>query len=206
VHDPDVYFNLALAEARLGHLGKAVLYFERSSWLRPNDETAEQELAAARGTLAGRRAEREGEATMQARPPLIEALVRPFSANALAGLVLLLDVLVFGLLLLRKSSRREPLRFGLAIAAPLLALLLLVAGAGLLVKNDTWREGAAAVVLREGAELREGPDGAAQVRQAAHEGDSARVSRRESGFVHVQLAGGARGWISDKDVGVVRPD
>ena len=116
VHDPDVYFNLALSEARLGNLGKAVLYFERSLWLRPNDETAEQELAAARSALAGRRAERDGEATMQARPPLIEALVRPFSANTLAGLVLVLDVLLFALLLIRKWSRREPLRFGLAIA------------------------------------------------------------------------------------------
>lgn len=206
VRDADVYFNLALAEARLGHLGQTVLYLERSLWLRPGDEVAEQELTAARSALAARRAERDGEATMQARPPLIEAVARPFSANLLAGLLLGLDVLVFALLLLRKSSRREPLRLGLAIAIPLLALLLVAAGIGLAVKNDTLRDGTAAVVLREGAELREGPDGAAQVREAAHEGDSARLSRREAGFAHVQLSSGARGWIRDKDVGAVRPD
>jgi hypothetical protein len=206
VHDPDVYFNLGVAEGRQGHLGKAALYFERSLWLRPGDETAEHELAAARGTLARGQAEREGEATVQARPPLIEALVRPLSADFLAGAVLLFDILLFALLLARRFSRNEPLRLGLAIAWPLCALLLIAAGIGLAVKNDTFREGGAAVVLREGAELREGPDAAAQVRAAAHEGDSARMSRRESGFVHVQLSGGARGWINSKDIGTVRPD
>jgi hypothetical protein len=206
VHDPDVYFNLALAEARQGHLGLTVLYLERSLWLRPGDETAEQELAAARSALAAKRAERDGEATMQARPPLIEALVRPLSANLLAGWLLALDVLVFALLLVRKSSRHETLRFGLAVAVPLLSLLLIACGVGLAVKNDALRDGAAAIVLREGAELREGPDGAAQIRQQAHEGDTARAFRHEAGFARVQLSSGARGWIKDKDIGAVRPD
>ena len=169
MQDPDVYVNLALAHARLGHLGKAVLYFERSLWLRPGDAAVEQELAAARTELGKRRAEREGEATMQARPPLAEALVRSFSADLLAWLVLVLDVLFFATLLLRKFSKNEPLRLGLAVAAPLLALLAIGAGAGLAVKTESFREGRAAIVVREGAELREGPDAAAQVRATARE-------------------------------------
>lgn len=206
VQDPDVYVNLALAHARLAHLGKAVLYFERSLWLRPGDAAVEQELAAARTELGKRQAEREGEATMQARPPLAEALVRSFSVDLLAWLVLVLDVLFFATLLLRKFSKNEPQRLGLAVAAPLLALLAITAGAGLAVKTETFREGHAAIVVRDGAELREGPDAAAQVRATAREGDAARLSRGEGGFVHVQLAGGARGWMNAKDLGTIRPD
>jgi hypothetical protein len=206
VQDPDVYMNLALAHARLGQLGGAVLNFERSLWLRPGDATVEQELAAARTELGKRQAEREGEATMQARPPLSQALVRSLSADLLAWLVLVLDVAFFATLLLRKFSRNEPLRLGLAVAAPLLALLLCAAGAGLAVKTEVFREGRAAIVVRDGAELREGPDAAAQVRATAREGDSARTLREEAGFVHVQLSGGARGWMSTKDVGTIRPD
>ena len=206
VQDADVYFNLGLAHARLGELGKAVLYFERSLWLRPGDDAVEQELAAARTELGRRQAERDGEATLQARPPLSEALVRPFSADLLAWLALGLDVTFFALLLLRKSSRNEPLRLGLAVAAPLVALMLLAAGAGLLIKTGTFREGKSAIVLRDQAELREGPDRSAQVRALAREGESARTLRREGAFVHVRLPGGTRGWMSADDLATIRPD
>jgi hypothetical protein len=206
VTDPDVYFNLATAEARLSHLGQAVLYLERGLWLRPGDETAEQELAIARGALGRRRAEREGQATVQARPPLIEALVRPLSADLLAWLVLGLDVLLFALLLLRPRVRREALRLGLAISSPLIALLLLASAWALAVKGDWFTEGRAAIVLREGAELREGPDAGAQVRSSVHEGQSARLSRTEGSFVRVQLAGGDRGWMKQSDVAAIRSD
>jgi tetratricopeptide (TPR) repeat protein len=206
VRDPDVYFNLATAHARLGHLGSALLGFERALWLRPGDELAEQELSAVRSLLGRRRAEREGQATVQARPPLFEALVRPLSADLLAGLLLALDALLFGLLLARTWVKREALKLGLAISLPLLGLVLLASAAGMLVKLEAFKDGAAAIVVRDGAELREGPDPHAQVRAAAHEGQAARLLRREEGFAHVQLDGGDRGWMNTKDLGAIRPD
>jgi tetratricopeptide (TPR) repeat protein len=206
VEDPDVCFNLATAHARLGHLGQAVVYFERTLWLRPGDETAEQELATARAMLGRRRAERDGQATVRARPPLSEALVRPIGADLLALLVLALDALFFALLLARAREKREALRLGLAISLPLVGLLLLVSAAGLLVKTEVGKTGPAAIVLREGAELREGPDPHAQVRALGHEGQVARASRHEGSFVRVQLEGGDRGWMKNNDLGTIAPD
>lgn len=206
VHDPDVYFNLATAHARLGQLGRAVFYFERELWLEPGDEAAEQELAQARAVLGRRRAERDGQAMLQARPPLVEALVRPLSADLLAGWLLAFDVLLFGLLLLRRQAKREAVRLGLTISVPLVGLLLLASAAGLLVKTEAGKDGRAAVVLRDGAELREGPDEHAQVRAAAHEGQAARLLRREGNFARVQLEAGERGWMQKQDLGIIRPD
>lgn len=206
VHDPDLYFNLATARARLGQLGRAVLYFERELWLEPGDEMAEQELAQARSLLGKRRAEREGQATVRARPPLIEALVRPLSSNFLAGLLLALDVLLFALLLVRRRSKNEAIRLGLAIGLPLMGLLLLATAMALLVKTEALKDGQAAIVLRDGAELREGPDPHAEVRAAAHEGQGARLLRREGSFVRVELEAGERGWMQTKDLGSIRPD
>jgi hypothetical protein len=143
---------------------------------------------------------------MQARPPLFEALVRPLSADLLACLLLTLDALLFGLLLARTRVKREAVRLGLAISLPLLGLLLLAAASGLLVKLEAFKDGSAAIVVRDGAELREGPDPHAQVRAAAHEGQTARLLRREEGFAHVQLEGGERGWMNVKDIGAIRPD
>jgi tetratricopeptide (TPR) repeat protein len=205
VHDPDVYFNLGLAHARLGRLGAAVLDFERSLWLRAGDATVEGELAAVRARLGARRAEREGEATVQARPPMAQALVRPLSADALAWTVLACSVLLVASLLLFARVHAEAWRLGLAIGSCLIGLLLVTSGLGLLIKTGALDEGESAVVLREGAELREGPDPRAQVRATAHEGDSARQARREGSFVHIELPSGKRGWIEQRDIGTIRP-
>lgn len=206
VHDPDVYFNLATARARLGQLGHAVLYFERCLWLRAGDELAEQGLSAARAALGKRRAEREGEATLKTRPPLADALVARVSADTLAWSLLVFNLLFFAALFARSRARRDGVHLGLTIAAPLLALLGLTAAAGLAFKTQAGAEGDAAIVLRDGAELREGPDPHAQVRTRAHEGQDARVLRREGSFARVALSQGAHGWINYKDLQRIRPN
>lgn len=206
VRDPDVYFNAGIAHARLGQLGRAALAFERSAWLAPGDESTEQELAAVYAALGKRRAERAGEAMMRTRPPIAEALVRPLSADSLALLVLVLDVLFFALLLLLPRARRDSHKLAITIAAPLCALLLLVAGAGLAVKIEWLSAGSAGLVLRHDAELREGPDARAQVRARAHEGQSARLQQQDGAFVSVVLDGGQRGWMKRSDLGTLRPD
>jgi hypothetical protein len=206
VRDADVYFNAGIAHARLGELGRAALELERSSWLEPGDEITEQELAATYAALGKRRAERAGEATMRARLPISEALVRPVSADLLAVLVLLLDLAFFGLLLALPRTSRDGVKLGLTIAAPLCALLLVLAGAGLAIKTEWLSAGRAGLVLRDEAELREGPDARAQVRARAYEGQAARLQQDDGGYVSVTLDGGQRGWMKRSDLGTIRPD
>lgn len=207
VRDADVYFNAGIAHARQGQLGPAALDFERSLWLRPGDSVVEQELAATYAALGKRRAERAGEALMRTRPPLTEALVRPLSADTLGVLVLLFDVAFFAiLLLLRRPIARESTKLALTIAAPLVALLLLLSGTALAIKSEWLRTGDAALVLRDQAELREGPDPRAQVRARAYEGQGARVLQREGGYVSVALDGGQSGWMKNADLGTIRAD
>jgi tetratricopeptide (TPR) repeat protein len=206
VRDADVSFNLAIAYARSGQLGRAVLHFERALWLRPGDDAAEEELAAARNLLAKRRADREGEAELRTEPPLADALVRSFSVDGLAIATVVLDALLFALLAGWLVVQRTSLRLALAVGAALSALLGALSTAGLLVKLDVGREGERTVVLREGAELREGPDAQAKSRGPAHEGELARALERDGSHVRVQLERGARGWLDVKDLGYLRPD
>jgi len=206
VQDADVYFNLATANARADRLGRAVLYFERALWLRPGDESTEHELAAARSVLGRRRAERDGQATLQSRPPLVEALLKPLSADLLAGSLLAVNTLFFGVLLVRRRVAREAVRLGLAVSLPLLAVAFVLCAAGLAVRTEVLEEGRAAIVLRDEAAVREGPDNKAQVRAKAQEGQSARVLMRSGNFARVQLAGGALGWMSHQDIGLIRPN
>jgi len=205
VRDADVYFNAATAHARAGELGRAVLDFERCLWIRASDDGCEQGLAAAEAELGKARAQRSGEATVRARPPISEALLRPWSERSLAALVLALDALLFGLLLARRAARREGVRLGLTIAAPLTALSLAVGIAGLSTKAGWFAEGRPAVVLRD-AELREGPDPRAQVRGKAYEGQRATLGRREGGYLETRLDGAESGWMKASDLAPIRSD
>jgi tetratricopeptide (TPR) repeat protein len=200
VRDPDVYMNLGLAEARSGELGRAILSFEQALHVRPDDREAAAALAIARAAAGKRRAERQGEALVETRPPLAEALVRPYRENTLAVLGLLLDVTLFGCLLLRRRARSDAVRTGLAIGATVAALACAVSLSALFVKRGGVSEGRAAIVLREGAELREAPDPRAAARAQAHEGGSARVFEQDGSFFRVRTATGAVGWMSREDV------
>ncbi len=206
VDDPDVYFNLGTACARNGELGRAILYFERAERLSPGDTDAAQALATARAALGKRRAEAQGEATVETRPPVAEALVRPYRESTLAGLVLGLDLLFFALLFGRRFLLSETLRNSFAISAAVAALSLIAAAGALAQKSGAFDEGRAAVVLRDGAEVREGPDPRARSRAQAHEGQSARVLRRDGSFLRVRIGGGAQGWMQDRDVAMIASD
>jgi tetratricopeptide (TPR) repeat protein len=206
VRDADVSFNLATAHARKGELGAAVLYFSRALWLRPGDDGAEEGLSAAQDELAKGRADRDGEAELQTRPPLAEALVRPVSADGLAIAMLLCCMAFFGCLVAWSTVQRAGQKLALGVAAPLLLLTLLLLTGGLLVKLDALREGEPVIVLREGAPLLEGPDDKAQVRKQALEGQAGRVLRTEGAHSETVLDTGARGWMSTNDLGHLRPD
>ncbi len=206
VHDADLYFNLGTAQARLGALGRAILCFERAQLLAPQDTEIATALGMARSALGKRRAQAQGEATIETRPPLLQALVAPYREDTLAGWVLALNLLFFGLLLLRPRLRGDSLRAGIAMLAATTLLGLGSAAGALAVKRGIFDEGQAAVVLRENAELREGPDPRARSRGHAHEGQSARVLRRDGSFLRVRVAGGAEGWLQGSDVGVIAQD
>jgi hypothetical protein len=203
VRDPDVYTNLGLAQARDGQLGRAILSFERALRVRPGDPDTESALATARAAVGKRRADRQGEALVETRPPLAEALVRPYRENTLAALSLGLDVLLFGCLLARRLARTVNARTGLAVAASIAGLGCAVSLGGLFIKRGGDQDGQPAIVLREGAEMREAPDPRAAIRSRAHEGGSGRVLAQDSGFVRVRAATGAQGWMSSDDVGVI---
>lgn len=203
VEDADVTYNLATAYARQRKWGHAIRWYERTLRLEPGDEGATAALAAARAVVGNRRAQAEGEATIETRPPFVEAVVRPFPPNLLAGLLVALDFAFFGVLAALRFAQKEAVRLGLGIAAPLLGLALLAVGAGVVVKNGTLERGVPGVVVEDAAQLHEGPNPWSGMRGAAREGESARILETQGGFAHVRLANGREGWVRAADVGAI---
>jgi hypothetical protein len=179
------------------------LAFEQSLYYRPGDAEASSALTQARASIGKRSAERQGEALVETRPPMAEAIVRPFSEDTLAWLLLLCDAGLFLSLILRRRAQRETTRTGLGVSAALLGLLSVAILVALVVKRGVFREGEPAIVLREGAELREAPDPRATTRAKASEGGSARIMARDQGFARVRTSTGAVGWMSETDVALI---
>jgi hypothetical protein len=180
-----------------------VLAFEQSLHYRPGDTDATSALALARAAIGKRSAERQGEALVETRPPLADAIVRPFAEDTLAYGLLFCDAVLFLSLILRRRAQRETTRTGLAVTAVLAGLALLCVLSGLLVKRGAFREGEPAIVLRDGAELREAPDPRATLRARASEGGSARILAHDEGYARVRTSSGAVGWMSDADVALI---
>jgi tetratricopeptide (TPR) repeat protein len=203
IRDADVYLNLGLAQARAGALGPAILAFEQSLRIRPGDADASAALDLARSAVGKRHAQKHGEALVETRPPLAEALVRPYREDTIAWFLLVCDAVLFACLVIRRFARADATRTGFAVAAALFGLAAAASLAALVIKRGALLEGEPAIVLRDGAELREAPDPRASVRAHAQEGSSGRVLARDSGFVQVRTSAGPVGWVANPDVGLV---
>ena len=203
IRDADVYFNLGIASARQEELGSAILNLERAARLRPGDSETSAALETARATLGKRLAQAKGEAMVQAKPPISEALVRSVHEDTLAVALLVFDVLFFGLLLAYPRVKTDAQRNTAAVAAAACGVLLAISGTGLFLKRGGQSEGRGGVIVRDGAELREGPDRLARQRASAHEGVSARILGSDGDFVRVKIPGGAEGWMARRDIGLI---
>lgn len=203
VVDADVSYNLAVAHGRAGHYGQSIRWFERSLAEAPGNDDAEAGLTEVRAALGRRQAARDGEAWIENKPPFAEALVRPFSRTTLGAVVLVLEILFFGLLVLFARTRHENRRLAYGITAPLLAVCLGAAVFGVAVKAGLLADGEAAIVVTEDAAVREGPHPQAEERATAREGERAYIVGRDGVWVQLHLPGGRRGWVREDDVGAL---
>jgi len=205
VVDPDVAFNLATAEARRGRYGAAIQFYERTLWLRPGDRDAHEGLDAARAAVGRRMAERMGEGEVDTAPPLSEALFGGIGRTTLAVITVITELAFFVVLALLLFVRRESVRLGLGIAAPLLAIVAVVAGVGWALREGVLEEGEPGVLVTDGAELREGPDAHAEVRHTGQEGQRAWILEEERSWARVRVPDVGEGWVANDDLGRVRP-
>lgn len=204
VEDPDVYYNLGSAHAGLGQLGYAVLYLERAARLAGGDDEVQRALSSVREALGKRAAERDGEALVRTRPPLLDALVEPLPESALAAVLQLWTWLLFLGLLARRLPALAHLRLALGVTAALAGCLAVLTGGALAIRSDALQDGQRAVVVAQDGALLEGPDANAKARGTLVEGGLARLVAREGQWVRLRTDQGLDGWAPADAVGLVR--
>jgi tetratricopeptide (TPR) repeat protein len=204
VRDADVYFNLGTAYAQGGAYPSAILNYERSLELRPNDDKTQDNLRAAEKVLEERRAEVEGEAEIQRSSSMSDAVYSSFPEDTLAYSLIVANLAFFACLALSWMRRRRARK--LIAAAVLSGAILIFCALGLATKSGVFRDGLRAVVVGDRVSLREGPDPKASMRGIARGGDRALVTATDGDFLKLRVISGAEGWVDASSVGLVDPD
>ncbi|MCS6799405.1 MAG: tetratricopeptide repeat protein [Myxococcota bacterium] len=204
VDDPDVSFNLGVAHGTAGRHGHAIRWFERTLRLRPDDEAARAAAAATRRWLAERRAERDGRAEMEpeAGPGWFLTLSAALPDDVVAWSVLVADVLLFGLLALRRLSRSDTIRLAAAVGVVPVLLVGLFAASMLVERADGKRRGGEVIVLEEGVPMRLLPDERASPNARAAEGERCTLLDRHESWVQLRCAERG-GWVPAERVGEI---
>ncbi len=203
VEDADVEFNLGTVHAQADRLGPAIQHFERALRLRPGDDEAQRSLEDARRVLAERRARAEGEASIDTGGGFGAALARPFTEAGLAWTLLTLELLLLlAVAAAAQAPRESRRRLGAALVAGVLGIGLSFTALALLVERGIFRDGRDAIVLRDHATLREGPDPRAAPRGEAREGDWALILGEDEQYLRVRT-GDHEGWVERDAVGAL---
>ena len=191
----DVLFNLGTAALQGGHLGEAVLAFERALRVDPGHEDARANLEAARARIVD---ELGGAAE---GPPFLERLARALPpAPVTWGLAVFWLVFFAGLLI----RRWRPSRWVTAVTAlSLLGVLVFGAAFGLVV----WYREAVdeAVVMQDALSVKKGPGPKFDTAFEIHEGLTVRVLEQEGPYVRIRLSNGLEGWVERKGLARIWP-
>jgi hypothetical protein len=188
LESPALHVNLGAARVREGRRGAAVASFLRALRLDPLDADARANLAALRA--------RGGVAVPD--PPLLARVVERTPDGAAAAAFLAGWLALFALLALRQRSRGTPRAALLAAAAA--AALVAAAGAALVLARDAELRAPRAVVVTDGAGLRDGPEAALRPSRALREGTVVLVVAGSGDAVRIRLPDGGEGFVSGRDL------
>lgn len=200
IDDPDVWANLGLVYEQTGRRGRAMVAYEHALAHRPDDEAVQRALTQLESSLAGRRVEREGEATIGARRGATETIARSVSEASLALGLLFFDVVLFSALLGLLRSSRETVRIGLGVVSALSLLFVLADGALLLARRGAFRDGTPAIVIVPEAPVLDAPDPRSPAGGQLEEGQRVEMLESAAEFVRVQAPSLGRGWVRRSDV------
>ncbi|MFQ5738408.1 MAG: tetratricopeptide repeat protein [Acidobacteriota bacterium] len=185
-----LYYNIGNCYFKLGHVGKAILFYERARRLMPGDEDVQTNLALSNLKIVDKITPLPEFWLLR----LMRSIVFFFSKSILTiGGLFSYFVCVAALILTLLSNRRLWRSAGAKGAVASGTLLLLF---GLfLVGQLQWGGYSEAVIMVDSVEAMSGPGVEAVEVFALHEGTKVRIEQTSGQWVEILLADGNVGWV-----------
>jgi hypothetical protein len=201
IDSSDVLYDLGTAYAHAGRFGEAIWRLETVTRRSPFAFDAQQNLRAARLSLAHRDAARTGRAVVETAVPFWTWLAELLPVDWAVALTLLSEAIVFACLFaLRRGRTGEIARVASAAAGILFVAAGLFTGAIVLARQFTPPAG---IVLHDGLHLLRSPAADAMPDAIVREGERVVILARDGTFARVRTPGGETGWLTGRDVGAL---
>jgi tetratricopeptide (TPR) repeat protein len=196
--DPRLEYNLGNTEFRRGHLGRAILHYERARRLDPTDADVEANLRFARSL----RLDRVPPIERPAAVAWIVGMQDRLGPDRQAWIAVLLVWTLGGLLVWGLAERgRWSGRLGWFAAS--VVLLVVLTGGSWYSTYDRLEGRRTAVVVVEATEVLAGPGQNNATLAMIHEGLDVEVWGERSEWVQVRLPNGVSGWIARRAIEIV---
>ena len=199
VSNPAVHYDLGCAAFKAGHVGEAVLQFEKAHRLTPRDADISSNLEFARGQIKDATPDEETDfLTRLVWGPLDRVSLNEVSTAVSLAWWLSMAALL-ALVLTRDPARRATLR------VPLAGLLVLTAvlAVPFAMKYHAEEMNEQAIVLAREVPVLSGPGTDEVKRFVLHEGTRVRLLGRWDKWLHVALPSGENGWAIAETLGVI---
>ncbi|RZL01180.1 MAG: tetratricopeptide repeat protein, partial [Hymenobacter sp.] len=188
VRQPALFCNLGNAFYQSGRVGWAVYYYEKALALAPLDEQLLANRRAAQSQLPAPAAA----PTPWPLPTTPRIWQTADNAAAIAAFSIFISSILYLVATVAKGRATAPRVLASSRVLLLVGALLLAAAGGLL-----WPlQQRAAIITRPRALLRSGPSSRARQIAEVSEGEKVSVQAYYGGWLKVQTASGAKGWIS----------
>lgn len=200
-----LYYNRATAEARLGHLGRAVQYYEKVLRLRPLDENATYNLKVIRDYIARQANQAGRDADLAPAVGPWRTMLDRFTVGSASIAFLLFHLLLFGVLFARRFIKGEWLRLTLGVTAGILLVVTMCMGIVLLGKRHQiyYEHEAVVVSVEDGLRpVYEGPVDAVK-RFDLEEGSRVLILDNKRGYAKIRDDQGRDGWVRRETLGLI---
>ncbi len=195
VRDARVHYNLGNARFKAGHLGIAILHYERALRLDPTDPEARENLEFARGLIRDRIDAPE--------IPYPVLAVRTWLDTKSPGVTAIVFLLIYvtaatllgALALARGSVWRQSLAYGALVAWIVAAMC----GGALYYRVNQMRADRA-IVMEDLLEVRSGPAADNTVLFTVHEGTGLEIRNRLGDWYQISLPNALSGWVPAEGV------
>ncbi|WP_299117377.1 SH3 domain-containing protein [uncultured Winogradskyella sp.] len=200
VHSSELYYNLANANYKLNNIAPSIFYYEKALLLNPNDDVIKDNLSFAQKMTI----DAIDKVPEVGFSKIIKNVINTFSTDTWAKLAIS-GVFVFVLLFLMYHFSYNTSKKRIAFITSIVGLLLACFSVLMAFQKEHLnKKDNPAIVFAQESRVKTDPNKNSEEVFRLHEGTKVQVLDSYEDWYKIQLADNSTGWISSKDIKLLK--